>query len=70
MSQKEGKTRAVFFSAAEQTLLMEPYQEYKGVITKKSSTAAINKAKEMAWQKIADRLNANYTSLYRWAVMA
>ncbi|KAK0134283.1 hypothetical protein N1851_030163 [Merluccius polli] len=38
MSQKDGKMRAVFFSAAEQTLLMGLYEEYKGVITKKGNT--------------------------------
>lgn len=48
--------RAVLFSAAERTLLMKLYKEYKGVIIKKSNIAAINKAREMAWQKkIADR---------------
>ena len=46
MLEKDGKTRVVFFSAAEQTLLMELYEEYKGVITKKGNTAAINRARE------------------------
>ena len=33
--QKAGKSIAVFFSAAEQKLLMKLHKEYKGVITKK-----------------------------------
>ena len=56
MLQKEGKTRAVFFSAVEQTL--QRTEEYKGHITKKGNTAAINKAREMSLQKSVDRLNA------------
>jgi len=46
-----------FFSSAEQSLLMELYDDYRDIITEKGNTTAINKAREMAWQKIADRLN-------------
>ena len=46
------------FSSAEQTLLMEVNEEYREIITKKGNTAAINKARDVAWQNIADRLNA------------
>ena len=46
MSQKDGKIRAVFFSAAEQTLLMGLYEEYKGVITKKGNTVCHDKQSE------------------------
>ena len=62
--EKEKKTRAVFTSAAEQTLLMKVYEEYKGVITKKGNTAAINKVREMALHKISDRLNAYVIPAY------
>ncbi|XP_026077714.1 uncharacterized protein LOC113055541 isoform X2 [Carassius auratus] len=55
----KGKDRAAMFTATEQRLLLESYEEFKDVITKKGNTAAINKAREKGWQEIADRLNAN-----------
>ncbi|XP_026132740.1 uncharacterized protein LOC113111830 isoform X2 [Carassius auratus] len=55
----KGKDRAAMFTATEQRLLLETYEEFKDVITKKGNTAAINKAREKGWQEIADRLNAN-----------
>ncbi len=58
MAQSEGKEGAEAFSSAEQTLLMEIYENYREIITRKGNTAAINKAREVAWQNIADRLNA------------
>ena len=48
MAEKESKTRVVIFSAAEQKMLMELYDEFKSVITRKGNTAAINKARETA----------------------
>lgn len=36
---------------------IELYKEYKGVITKKVNSAALNKAREIALLNIADRLN-------------
>lgn len=57
MKHKVGKTRAVLCSTTEQTLLMELYKVYKAAITKKGNTVAISKVRELAWQKIADRLN-------------
>lgn len=54
----KGKDRAAMFTATEQRLLLETYEEFKDVITKKGNTAAINKAREKGWQEIADRLNA------------
>ncbi|KAM4524491.1 uncharacterized protein PAE49_000786 isoform 2-T2 [Odontesthes bonariensis] len=59
MAEKETKVRAVIFSSAEQKLLMELYEDYKGVITRNGNTVAINRARETAWQTIADRLNAS-----------
>ncbi|XP_039636170.1 uncharacterized protein LOC120545684 isoform X2 [Perca fluviatilis] len=53
------------FSAAEQTLLMEVYEDYSHIIRKKGNTAAINKARDVAWQNIADRLNASNLSSQR-----
>ncbi len=55
---KGEKVRAPFVSAAEQSLLMELYDKFKDTIRNKENTAALNKAREMAWQKIVDRLNA------------
>ena len=37
---------------------MQFYEEVKDRIRKPGNTAAINKARERAWQQIADRLNA------------
>ncbi|KAI7796082.1 hypothetical protein IRJ41_013654 [Triplophysa rosa] len=50
--------RASYFTAAEQQLLMEFYEEVKDTIRKKVNTNAIIKEREKAWQTIADRLNA------------
>ncbi|KAM9457325.1 uncharacterized protein Hap1MRO34_018559 isoform 4-T4 [Clarias gariepinus] len=58
----KGKDRAAMFTATEQRLLLESYEEFKDVITKKGNTAAINKAREKGWQEIADRLNASNLS--------
>ncbi len=54
----KGKERAAMFTATEQRFLLETYEEFKDVITKKGNRAAINKAREKGWQEIADRLNA------------
>ncbi|CAJ1066503.1 uncharacterized protein LOC120552646 isoform X5 [Xyrichtys novacula] len=54
----EKRGRADPFSAAEQTLLMVLYEEYKGKIQNKGNTVAIVEAREMVWQSIADRLNS------------
>lgn len=53
----ERKERAAVFTQTEQQILVELYDEYKDIITKRGNTAAINKAREVAWAKIADRLN-------------
>jgi len=52
------KLRAPYFTANEQHLLMETFEELKHIILKKGNTAAIIKERERAWQTIADRLNA------------
>ena len=41
MAEKESNTRPELFSAAEQKMLMELYDEFKSVITRKGNTAAI-----------------------------
>ncbi|XP_077091370.1 uncharacterized protein LOC143742400 [Siphateles boraxobius] len=58
----KGKERAAMFTATEQQLLLESYEEFKHMITKKGNTAAINKTRENGWQEIADRLNASKLS--------
>ncbi|XP_035847494.1 uncharacterized protein LOC116045131 isoform X2 [Sander lucioperca] len=44
---------------------MEVYEDYSHIIRKKGNTAAINKARDVAWQNIADRLNASNLSSQR-----
>lgn len=39
-------------------VLMHAYEEFKPIILKRSNTAASAKARELAWQKITDRVNA------------
>ena len=51
-------SRASYFTATEQQLLMEFYEEVKHIIRKKGNTSTIVKEREKAWQTIADRLNA------------
>ncbi len=51
-------SRASYFTATEQQLLMEHYEEVKNIIRKKGNTATIIKEREKAGQTIADRLNA------------
>lgn len=50
--------RANFFSASEQEVLLEAYEEFKPIITKKGNTQKIIKLREQGWQAVADRLNA------------
>ena len=57
MPKSKGKERAEMFSSAEQTLLMEVNEENRDIITKQGNTAAMNKARHVVWQNIADRLN-------------
>ncbi len=54
----KSKERAAMFSATEQRLLLESYEEVNDLITKKGNTAAVNKIRVKGWQIIADRLNA------------
>ena len=57
MAEKESKTSAVIFSAAEQKMLMELYDQFNSVITRKGNTTAINKSGNERPQTTADRLN-------------
>jgi len=52
------KSHASYFTATEQQLLMEFYEEVNDTIRIKSNTNAIIKEREKAWQTIADRFNA------------
>lgn len=52
------KERAVIFSPSEQNLIMNLYEDHKAVIMAKSNTATAARARQAAWQKIADKLNA------------
>lgn len=51
------KARAQFFTPAEQQLLLEGYEEFKGIIPTKGNTAEAAKTREQGWQKVADKLN-------------
>ena len=51
------RARAVYFTQDEQVIIMNSYEELKNEITTKGNTFAHNKAREVRWQKIADRVN-------------
>ncbi|KAJ8412625.1 hypothetical protein AAFF_G00115760 [Aldrovandia affinis] len=53
------KERAVSFTVGEQQLIMEYYEDYKTIITKKGNTTIINKARDAAWESIAERINVS-----------
>ena len=52
------KERASFCSADEQEMIMSAYEEFKTIIMAKSNTATAARARQEAWQNIADKLNA------------
>ncbi|XDV17231.1 hypothetical protein PO909_023128 [Leuciscus waleckii] len=58
MENDNEKKRAAYFTEAELEVLMHAYEEFKPIIMKKSNTAAWAKERELAWQKITDRVNA------------
>ncbi|XP_026123669.1 uncharacterized protein LOC113106204 isoform X2 [Carassius auratus] len=58
METQSEKKRAAYFTEAELEVLMHAYEEFKPIILKRSNTAASAKARELAWQKITDRVNA------------
>lgn len=58
METKGEKLRAAYFSEAELEVLMLAYEEFKPIIMKKSNTAAYARERQLAWQKITDRVNA------------
>ncbi|KAJ8013233.1 hypothetical protein DPEC_G00051140 [Dallia pectoralis] len=53
----EEKKRAAYFSEAELEILMHAYEEFKPILLKRSNTVASAKDRELAWQKITDRVN-------------
>ena len=60
---KMAKKHAVSFTAGEQQLIMEFYEDYKTIITKKGNITIINKARDAAWESIAERINAQVSPI-------
>lgn len=58
MATASDKKRCAYFSPAELDVLMQAYAEFEHVFKKKSNTAAAAKERELAWVKIAARVNA------------
>ncbi|XP_041750244.1 uncharacterized protein LOC121579583 isoform X2 [Coregonus clupeaformis] len=50
--------RAGFFSAAEQQVILQRFDDLKHIFYHKNNTTAAGKARREAWQKIADSVNA------------
>ncbi|KAI2646974.1 Copine-4 [Labeo rohita] len=46
--------RSLYFSAEEQTIIMQKYNEFKHVLQARSNTVSAAKAREDCWRKIAD----------------
>ncbi|KAL0969847.1 hypothetical protein UPYG_G00233160 [Umbra pygmaea] len=57
-SQGEKKTRTAYFTPVELEILMTAYAAYEPTFKRKSNTMAAAKERELAWQKIAERVNA------------
>ncbi|KAL3971413.1 D-glutamate cyclase [Sarotherodon galilaeus] len=55
------KERAQYFSAAEQELLIEGFQEFQSLLKTQGNTAKAAKARREGWQKVADKLNSATT---------
>lgn len=58
LSRVETKQRASYFTEIEQQVLLGAYEEDWAVINKKSNTLISAKTRELARQRIADRVNA------------
>ena len=52
------KERAVIFFASKQAIIISLYEDHKDVIMANLNTATAGRARQAAWQKIADKLNA------------
>ncbi|KAJ8287220.1 hypothetical protein GJAV_G00049030 [Gymnothorax javanicus] len=52
------KQRAAFFTAAEQETIIAAYNDYVHIFRKKSNTTVAARERQLAWKKIADRVNA------------
>ena len=50
------KEIASFFSADEQDMIMNAYEEFNTIIMAKSYTTTAARARQEAWQNIADKL--------------
>ena len=58
MDYESEKQRAAFFTAIEQETIITAHSDYVHIFHKKSNTTAAAKERELAWKKIADRVNA------------
>ena len=58
MATSTNKPRSSYFSPAELQILMTAYAESEHIYLLKSNTMAAAKKRELAWEKIADRVNA------------
>ncbi|MGH0139152.1 UNVERIFIED_CONTAM: hypothetical protein FKN15_057976 [Acipenser sinensis] len=58
MATGEKRARTSYFSPVAIEILMNAYAEYEYIFKKKSNTVPAAKERELAWQKIADRVNA------------
>ncbi|MED6279493.1 hypothetical protein CHARACLAT_001387 [Characodon lateralis] len=52
------KKRSSYFTALEQRVLLQAYEDHAHIFRKKSNKAAAAKAREAAWKNIAARVNA------------
>ena len=58
MINMDQKRRSSYFSHTELEILMHAYAEQEHIFTQKSNTAAAARARERAWQEIAEQVNA------------
>ncbi len=52
------RKRSAYFTPLELEILTRTYGEYEHIFRNKSNTAAAAKERELAWKKIAARVNA------------
>jgi hypothetical protein len=52
------RARAIYFSAEEQEIILQKYEEYRSIFQARSNTVSAAKAREQSWRKIADCVNA------------
>lgn len=52
------RKRSAYFTPLEIDILLSVYGEYEHIFSKKGNTAAAAKERELAWERIAARVNA------------